>query len=251
MVRFIRSCLSGFCFVLFGIGGFVIGTLIFPIVYLFMGKKRRVVSVNIIHTVWKFFVWIMSGTGLISVKISEFDKEKILQSRGRVIVANHPSLIDVVILVSIIPNAVCVVKERLLRNIWMSFIVRMVYITNNGDVANFLDEAGRLLETGFNIIIFPEGTRTKQGDKEHKLYRGFAQLALHSGADILPIRISCDTPVLGKGQMWWNVGSKTIEFRLFVMDLICIKNFENCGNFHGNARKITEFVRQVLFFAKY
>lgn len=243
-MRFVRSVLSGICFFIFGLGGFIIGSAVFPIIVLFSSKKRRFILAKVIMVSWKIFVKLMIGFRLIKVDVKNIERLK--SCKGKVVIANHPSLIDVVLLVSIIPNAICVVKSSLLHNIWVSGIIKMVYIANNKDVSSFISEAGNLLHQGFNIIIFPEGTRTKPDDVEHHLYRGFAQLALYAKVPILPIVIRNNPSILGKGQGWYNVGDRVSVYTITVCDDINIP-LQKVENFHKTSKEIVSIVKSIFF----
>jgi len=77
-----------------------------------------------------------------------------------VVVANHPSLLDAVILVSCLPNAVCIMKASLMHNLLLGAGARMArYIVNDAPlpmIRHAIDE----LREGACLVIFPEGTRT-------------------------------------------------------------------------------------------
>ena len=126
MKRFSRSFLSGFCFSIFGIGGFLTGTLLVPPVLIFCSKRlqKRILS-STIHHLWRFFVWLMCCLKLIDIKTK--NKQELKKLRGKIVVANHPSLIDVVILVSRIPHSICVVKGDLFKNFFIKSLIRRVY----------------------------------------------------------------------------------------------------------------------------
>ena len=88
-----------------------------------------------------------------------------LQALGRrgeplVVVANHPSLLDAVILVACLPNAVCVMKARLMHNVLLGAGARMArYIVNDAPLPMIRGAIAELRQ-GACLIIFPEGTRT-------------------------------------------------------------------------------------------
>lgn len=63
-----------------------------------------------------------------------------------------------------------------------------------------LDDALMQLNAGRNVLMFPEGTRSPDG-QVHDFKSGAGYLALHSGCDILPIRIIGTHEVLGKGKL--------------------------------------------------
>ncbi|HEX6734744.1 MAG TPA: lysophospholipid acyltransferase family protein, partial [Azonexus sp.] len=79
---------------------------------------------------------------------------------GLIIAANHPSLLDAVMIVSRLPNAVCVMKAALLDNILFGAAARLArYIRNNAPLEVILG-AREELRAGAQLVIFPEGTRT-------------------------------------------------------------------------------------------
>ena len=244
MKRFLRSLLSGFCFSIFGIGGFITGTLIVPFILILCPKpvQKRLIS-STIHYLWKFFVWLMCCLKLIDIKIR--NKQEIKKLRGKIIVANHPSLIDVVILVSKIPRSICIVKGDLFKNFFIKSLIRQVYLSNNMSPEEFIKEASADLELGYNIIIFPEGTRTVPGSKIH-FHRGFAYLQIFSGHDIQPFHLENNPHILGKGSKWWDVGDKTSVYTLKMLPEIKLKKANGTKN-RDKAVLITETTKKSLF----
>lgn len=82
------------------------------------------------------------------------------QGKPLVVVANHPSLLDAVILVSRLPNAVCIMKASLMNNLLLGAGARMArYIVNDSPLPMIRNAIHELRE-GACLIIFPEGTRT-------------------------------------------------------------------------------------------
>lgn len=246
MKRFIRSVLSGFCFSIFGIGGLVAGTLIAPFPLLLCNKRnqRRILS-GTVHYLWKIFVGLMCALRLIDVKIQ--NEEKMKQLRGNIVVANHPSLIDVVILVSRIPHSICVVKGSLFKNFFIKFLIRHVYLSNSMQPDEFMQQATDCLNDDYNIIIFPEGTRTVKNKPIH-LHRGFAYLHLHSKHDIQPIHIKNTPHILGKHSKWYDVSDKTSVYTIKMLTPIHFKARKNLNN-RQSAVSVTENTKKALFSA--
>lgn len=244
MKRFLRSFLSGFCFAVFGIGGFLVGISIVPILLVFCSKnlQKRILS-STIHYLWKMFVGLMCALKLIDVKIQ--NKEKLKQLRGNIVIANHPSLIDVVILVSKIPHSICVVKDSLFKNFFIKSLIRRVYLSNSLSPDIFLTKATEDLNAGYNIIIFPEGTRT-QKNKPIRLHRGFAYLQIYSKHDIQPIQIQNNPHILGKKSPWYDVGKKTSVYSLKIMPKI-VFNKKNKKTDRETAISITKMAKNSLF----
>lgn len=242
MKKIIRSVLSGFCFTVFGLGGIIAGTLIVPIPLLLLDKngQRRMLS-GTVHYLWRAFIWLMCTLRLIDVKIQ--GAEKLKEMRGKIVIANHPSLIDVVILVSRIPRSICVVKGSLFQNIFVKYVIRHVYLSNSMEPEKFIHQASSVLNDGYNIIIFPEGTRTIPGKPIH-LHRGFAYLHLESKHAIQPVHIKNNPYILGKLHKWYAVGDKTSVYTLKVLPQIKSEKIENNRQ---NAILITKKAEKALF----
>lgn len=244
MIKFVRSFLCAFCFCVFGLGGLFVGSAIFPVILLlYKSEKQRKIFANSIHISWRFFVWLMCFLRLIKVNCPEQKKLKSL--RGTIVIANHPSLIDVVILVSKIPNSICVVKESLFQNLFVRKVISKTYLSNTMNPDEFIKKGSDILARGYNIIIFPEGTRTIP-NKTIRLHRGFAYLQIATGADILPVKITNAPPILGKLQKWWDIGNKTSVYDIVACPFIHYNTTKEL-NKRAVAVNITQKAKSILF----
>ena len=157
-----RLIATGLSFALFGLGGLFLRLVVFPLLALFArdpGEHRRRSRLAISRT-FHFFVQFMYRSGVLTYRIEGAER---LGKPGQMVIANHPSLIDVVVLISLIPDANCVVKQSLWRNPFTRGPVRAAqYISNSGSM-DMLDEAAAALQQGQTLVIFPEGTRTTPG----------------------------------------------------------------------------------------
>lgn len=79
-------------------------------------------------------------------------------------VANHPTLIDYVILASVMPETDCLVKSALLRNPFVSGVIRAADYLINSEAETLLSASQQRLAQGDTLLIFPEGTRTRSGE---------------------------------------------------------------------------------------
>ena len=241
-VRKARGCLAGAFFLAFGLGGLVIGCICFPLLAFFPQRWMR----TLVRASYRLFVWLARVTGLFRVALSPADRSRLAQTSGRVIVANHLTLIDIVILIAFLPDSTSIAKAAAKRNFFYSQIVRRVFLVND-DPVRALDEAQHLLAQGVNIIVFPEGTRTPADAPTRKLRRGAAQIALHAGVPILPIRIDCDPPVLAKGQPWHDVADRTIVWTLRALDEIPVDRPPEGHGTHAEAVALTERIFGTLW----
>lgn len=103
---------TGLCFTVFGLGGVIGRVLIFPLLRIVVRDERRRVLLarRLIRAAFCAFVALMRGLGVISVEVHGRER---LQRHGMLILSNHPSLIDVVLLMAMIDRADCIVKSAL------------------------------------------------------------------------------------------------------------------------------------------
>lgn len=256
---FWRSLLAGVFFACYGIGSLAIGGILFPpIVLLRMifnapesGSAWRLSVVKglnklmrrLIRLSWKLFVWGGRVTGLFIVHISEEDKSRLAKTHGAVVVANHLTLIDVVVLSVFLPDATAIAKAAARKNFFYSLIVRGVFLVND-DPMRVMEEAKSCLADGVNLIVFPQGTRTPNGVGT-PLRRGAAQIAIHAGVPIVPVVISCDPPVLAKDQAWYDVADRTVVWTLRVCDEITVPPATTTFT-HATAVALTEMIRTQI-----
>lgn len=114
-----------------------------------------------------------------------------------VIAANHPSLLDAVLIVSRLPNAVCVMKATLMDNILFGAAARLArYIRNNAPLEVILG-AREELRAGAHLVIFPEGTRTANFPLD-PFTPSTGLIAGRSAAAVQCLLIEMSTPYLGK-----------------------------------------------------
>ena len=131
---------------------------------------------------------------------------------------------DILILIGIYDNSLCIAKKELLNNIFLKNIIKNVYIPNNIELDEFKNICTKTLNDGYNIIIFPTGTRTVEGE-EIKIHKGSAAVQIASGADILPVKIVCDYPFLQKGKPIYDAGEKVITYSITQLEPIKLSDF--------------------------
>lgn len=241
-----RIAATGFCFAVFGLGGMVLGGVVCPVAMLFVRgpERRQQLSQAIIHYSFRGFVGLMNAVGVISYEVRGAER---LDRRGLLILANHPSLIDVVFLISFVRHADCIVKAALARNPFTRGPIRAAGFVTNGDGAGLLEDCVRSLRSGHNLIIFPEGTRTPLQGKA-KLQRGAAHVAVRGRIDITPVHIHSSLPMLTKGTPWWKVPVRKPHFTIEVRPDIAVQQF--CASSASEAlaaRRVTEYLSEQLF----
>ena len=203
IVRISRAALSGAFFVLYGLFSLPFALVLpLPVVTPRMGRA-------VVRLFYKAFVATAAMTGLYKVLISESDRKTLASTRGCVVAMNHVSLIDICIILAHLPDSVCIAKSATKRNPFLAAVVRKLFISNDLGADAAIRESRRFLESGINVVVFPQGTRGGA-----KLQRGAARLALASQRDIAAVRIDYDPVVLAKGQPWHDMGEHTIRIAL-------------------------------------
>ena len=221
--KIVRSFVVLFLFGFFGCGALIINYIIFPCAAVFVKKSgRKAFYCNVVHKTWGFFNALMEKSG--AIKIETENPESLKNIRGKIIVANHPSFIDIVLLIGIIPDTICIAKKELKKNIFMGNIVKSLFLINDENQESMLKESAHLLSKGYNLIIFPTGTRTVDG-KTLKLHKGAAMLAIHTKTDIIPVCINCSRKFLAKNQKIYDAGEETVVYKISVNGEIKIEDF--------------------------
>lgn len=200
--RLIATALS---FAIFGLGGLAIALIAFPLMNLLIRNRERrtAFAQATVHCVWRFYVRLMAGLGVLSYEVH--GAELLRSDRGTLVIANHPSLLDIVFIMSLMERTQCVVKAGVWRNPFMRGVVTAAnYIPNMNDPEKLLDDCVAALKAGSNLVIFPEGSRTPQGQKR-KYQRGFAYIALRSQAPLRLVTVTCTPPTLLKGEPWYKI----------------------------------------------
>jgi 1-acyl-sn-glycerol-3-phosphate acyltransferase len=229
---------TGFAFAcLFGSGA-VLSVIAFSLVRLVTPQAplRRQRNQYLIHLAFRFYVRMLQALRLLTLQVD--GREKLDDGISRVIVANHPSLLDVVFLMSLVPRAQCLVKKELWSSPYLGGLVRSAgYIRNDLDAEALIAECGLALAQGNSLIIFPEGTRSTPGQPRQFL-RGFANIATLLEAQIQLVSITCDPPTLIKGEKWWMIPPRRPVFRILVGERIDAKGWLGCDHRSLAARKL-------------
>lgn len=242
--RLWRIPVTGLLFAAFGMGGLMLGLTAFPLLSLLVRQPERRVrwSRELVRRTFATFVWMMRAGGIVDTRIVGAER---LQRRGLLVLASHPTLVDVVALISVIGNADCVVKAALARNPFMRWPVRACNFILNSGGPELLDDCRVSLQAGGNLVIFPEGTRSRPGEPL-QLQRGAAQLALRAGVNVTPVRIRCEPLGLTKGRPWWRTNDRPMRLTLEVGEDIAVTPFLEGANGEMPlaARRLTGYLRE-------
>ncbi len=241
-----RLFATGLGFMLFGIGGILLCLTIFPMIILFTpDKARRSNRVRaVIRSTFRFYLSFLELLGLMKIKTAGL--EQLENMKGKLIICNHPSLLDVVIIMAHIKNVQCIVNSKLWSNPFVGLVVRSAqYIRNDIDPQIFLEQCKQILTYGENILIFPEGTRSVPG-KKMKMFRGFANLALFAEADIQALMLNCNPFWLIKGAKWSDIPTRKVDILLEAGPLFSCKDTHDCQGGSGREQLRSIRVRALM-----
>ncbi|HKO66514.1 MAG TPA: lysophospholipid acyltransferase family protein [Burkholderiaceae bacterium] len=188
-------------FAVFGAYGALMSALIVP-TYLLFGrdKTRRAHRIRrVMYHTMRAYVGSMRVLRLIDLDVNGLDR---MPAPGSLLVANHPSLIDALILLGYVKDAVVIAKRSLQVNPFTWGGIRGADYIVNADPQALIDECGARIKAGETLVLFPECTRTAD-DGVIRLRRGAAHIAVRSGCPVVPVTIEFSEPLLTKKSRWW------------------------------------------------
>ena len=246
-----RILMTGLCFAGFGIGGLFLSLVWFNILLLCIrdrNQRKRVARQSISYA-FRFFFYFMRWVRVLDHQVAGFEG---LQNVQRLIlVANHPTLLDYVLLAAYIPQLDCAVKGDLLRNPFLCGVVKAAdYLPNSEEPEVFLQRCEERLAQGEVILIFPEGTRTRE-KLPVKLQRGAANMAIRCNCSLQLIKIWCTPPIVTKELKWYEVSERKATLYAQVCERIEIDTFldgldANDRSMALAARRLTGLLLQRL-----
>ena len=240
---------TGFSFASFGIGGVAIGALVAPLVNLSTRNPglRQQRTQKVIQHSFKGFTEMMVKLGIMTYDIEGL--EKLQHSKQELVIANHPTLVDVVVLIGLMEQANCVVKQALWSNPFTKGPVQNAgYILNAGSVQFIHDCVEKLQQDqSASLLIFPEGTRTEKGELLNEFQRGAANIAIRANVPIRPVLITCTPSTLTKNEKWYHVPSRPFHIHVKVLDAIQVDDLlENTVVNPKNVRQLNHQLYQFF-----
>lgn len=132
---------------------------------------------------------------LLGAKLDVKGVENIDFSKPHVFISNHQSYIDIMIMIIISECQMYFVAKDELRKTpflgWYIKSVGMIFVKRGSSKAahNSLMKAGELIRNGKSVVLFPEGTRSRDG-AIGRFKKGAFHIALEAGVEIIPVAMS-------------------------------------------------------------
>jgi 1-acyl-sn-glycerol-3-phosphate acyltransferase len=208
-----RLIATGFAFLLFAVGALCVAIGLSPIrlMPLSLARRRAITRKSIQKCSW-IFLRILRALGLLRF---QFEGLEHLARPGILVIANHPTLLDAILLMSVMPKTTFVVKAAMAHHPITRWLINMAGYIPNDEGMELLGKAAAALQAGEQLMIFPEGTRTD--DEGIRFKRGAANIALVSACPIVPVLIACQPMTLRKCEKWYQLSEKAPHFYVKVL----------------------------------
>ncbi len=241
LFRAIRTAGVALCFAGFWTGCVLMGWTYVPLKRLWPGtreQKMRRCLVTLRHG-FQFFHFMMRLMRLYrrTSPAQVLRPPGVARDKPAVIIANHPTLCDVTSIVSMFPDVVAVARtgfadNRLLRHgvRWVGFVPTGVHV---------MQECEERLRMGFDVLIFPEGTRSPVGAL-YPFHRGAFELAARAKVPIVLLKLTCEPSALSKRLPIWKVADTTAVLTVEPFDMI------QPGDSRETCRAIEQRYRDLL-----
>jgi 1-acyl-sn-glycerol-3-phosphate acyltransferase len=213
-----------------GIGFWFFASLIsityYPLISLLpiSSKRKRDLAQDSNAFFFGFYIKVLIFLKLITVKIEGL--QYLSKNQTCIFIANHPSMLDVFILMEILPRVTCVIKASTFHHKVLATGIKMAGYLSNENPLEFIEKAQNRLHEGARILIFPEGTRSKPGEPL-RFARGAASLSMLTSCKIIPIFKSSEPRVMFRDNNWRNLKNFPIEYKVILKDPILPEQFKN------------------------
>jgi 1-acyl-sn-glycerol-3-phosphate acyltransferase len=238
---------SAFSFALFGLGGVVLPLLVFPLLRALPGSReeRQIRCQLAVHRTFRIYVAIIEALGVIRMQACGAEE---LREPGQLVVANHPTLLDAVFLIALMPQADCVAKQATWSNPFMRGVVNATGYLSNELGVELVEACAERLRAGRSVLLFPEGTRSPKGGLG-PFRRGAAHVALRAGAPLRTVVLTCSPPALMRGRRWWQMPTERLAIGVDARATLDPRDWDEPGSTRGAAvRRVSAALRD--FYAK-
>jgi len=232
-------------FAAFGVGA-VLASALFVGLLVLPRRVRQRAARALVRMSFRSLLWFMAFVRVFDFELDRDGLARLGSAGRRVIVANHPTLLDVIVLLAYVEQASCVVKTRVWRNPFLAAAVRAANYVPNHDATQLLRDSDAALARDEPLIVFPEATRSVPGEPLH-LQRGAATIALESDAVVEIVHFRCEPVLLTKGDAWYRVPPRRPCLAVSVGASLRAREYLRGGASRNvAARRLTQALQQEL-----
>jgi 1-acyl-sn-glycerol-3-phosphate acyltransferase len=227
-------------FAYWGVAGLLITAISFPLLLILPPATAKKLGRGMLHRAFRLFVRYLKATDLVQSDLSSLDALK--HQRDPVIIApNHTSLWDAVFVISKLPQPICIMKESILCNPFLGGGARLAGYIPNGSSSRMIKDAARALREGGQLLLFPEGTRTRRDARWiNPLGGGCALIARKARVPVRPVFIRSNTRFLEKGWPLWKKPEFPIRLSIELGEPILPRDDESAHEFTRRLELIFE-----------
>lgn len=182
--------------------------LLYPVLPRSVGQRlgRRAISAG-----FRFYLHVLAWLCACRFDVSELDA---LRDEGPLIIAaNHPSLLDAVVIVSRLPNAICVMKASLMDNLLFGAAARLARYVRNDGILQIIARSRDALARGDQLVLFPEGSRTSDFPLD-PLAPTLGMISRRSRVPVQTVLLDFSSPYLGKAWPLFQPPSLPLSVRV-------------------------------------
>jgi 1-acyl-sn-glycerol-3-phosphate acyltransferase len=184
--------------------------LVAAVLYPLLSRRQgTLVGRAAISSVYRGFWTSAEWCGLMRIDYTALDS--LSNDGGLIIAANHPSMLDALLVIARVPRGICIMRGSLMKNPFLGAGARLArYIRNDRPRSMIRSAVANLMEGG-QLVLFPEGTRTVR-PPVNAFRPGITLIAQMARVPIQTVIIESDSPYLGKGWPIW----RTPEFPVVI-----------------------------------
>ncbi len=187
-----------------GVFGLLFTVVSVPLILALPRSTAKKLGRGMLHRAFRVFVRYLRATDLVYADLASLDALR--NEKDPVIIApNHTSLWDAVFVISKLQQPICIMKEAVLKNPFLGGGARLAGYIPNGSSSRMIRDAAGALQKGGQLLLFPEGTRTRREARWiNPLGGGCALIARRAGVPVRPVFIRSNTRFLEKGWPLWK-----------------------------------------------
>ena len=186
----------------------------------------RVLSASLIHLMF-------------NVKKVYIDRKKLQLNRPTLIIANHQSFLDIMMILMLHPKIIIMTNNWVWNSPIFGRVIRFAdFYPSDGGAENSLEHLQSLVDKGFSIMVFPEGTRSKTG-KISRFKKGAFFLAEQLNLDILPIIFHGTGDCIRKNDFLVHGTTVTMKF----LDRIPSNDLSWGANYSERTKSISKYFK--------
>ena len=179
-------------------------------IYPFLTRQQGVVVGRAaISSVYRGFWSCAQWLGLMRIDYEALDA--LSRDAGLIIAANHPSMLDALLVIARVPRGICIMRTSLMRNPFLGAGARLARYIRNEPPRGMIRSCVQNLKDGGQLVLFPEGTRTLRSPI-NAFRPGITLIAHMAQVPIQAVIIETESPYLSKGWPIWRTPQFPVVF---------------------------------------